>query len=95
MNSAAVEQMNARLKVAMDPPERVADELLKLLAGRRFSAVVGRAEKFFVKLNAVLPGIVDRAVRGQLSVVRAFARGLHSQPAEAPRAPIPQEIFSK
>jgi short-subunit dehydrogenase len=95
MNSAAVEQMNARLKVAMDPPERVADEFLKLLAGRRFSAVVGRPEKFFVKLNAVLPGIVDRAVRGQLSVVRAFARRLHSQPAEGTRVPIPQEIFSK
>jgi short-subunit dehydrogenase len=74
MNSSAVMEMNARLKVAMDPPERVARELIALLERPRFSAVVGWPEKFFVKLNAVLPGVVDRAIRGQLSIVRAFAR---------------------
>lgn len=75
MNSAAVVEMNSRLKVAMDPPERVARELIALLGRPGFSAVVGWPERLFVKLNAVLPGIVDRAVRGQLSVVRAFAPG--------------------
>jgi short-subunit dehydrogenase len=80
MNSAAVVAMNACLKVAMDPPERVARELIVLLGHRGFSAVVGWPERLFVKLNAVLPGIVDRAVRGQLSVVRAFALG-HSSGA--------------
>ncbi|HYJ42251.1 MAG TPA: SDR family oxidoreductase [Steroidobacteraceae bacterium] len=84
MNTAAVVEMNSRLKVAMDPPERVARELIALFKRRRSSAVVGWPEKAFVKLNAVLPGIVDRAVRGQLSIVRAFARRLR-----------PQEIFSK
>lgn len=83
MNSAVVEEMNSRLKVSMDPPERVAGELIALLAGRRNSAVVGWPEKAFVKVNAVLPGIVDRAVRGQLSTIRAFAQGLR-----------PQETFS-
>ncbi len=84
MNCAAVEEMNARLKVTMDPPERVARELVSLFARRRFSAVVGWPEKAFVKVNALLPGIVDRAVRGQLSIVRAFARRLR-----------PQEILSR
>ena len=79
MNSAAVEEMNSRLKVAMDPPERVARELIALLKRGRNSAVVGWPEKAFVKVNAVLPGIVDRAVRGQLPIVRAFARGLRPQ----------------
>jgi short-subunit dehydrogenase len=74
MNSAAVEEMNARLAVAMDPPERVARELIALLGRRRSSAVVGWPEKLFVKINAVLPGVVDRAVRGQLAAIRAFAR---------------------
>jgi short-subunit dehydrogenase len=82
MNCSAVEAMNARLEVAMDPPERVARELITLLTGRRYSAVVGWPEKFFVKVNAVLPGIVDRAVRAQLSIIRAFARRLR-----------PEEIF--
>jgi short-subunit dehydrogenase len=79
MNSAAVEEMNSRLKVAMDPPARVAGELIALLKHRRNSAVVGWPEKAFVKVNALLPGIVDRAVRGQLPLVRAFARGLRPQ----------------
>jgi short-subunit dehydrogenase len=89
MNSSAVEEMNASLKVAMDPPERVAGELVSLLKRRRNSAVVGWPEKLFVKVNAVLPGIVDRAVRGQLTTIRAFASGEPEQSA------LPQEIFSK
>jgi len=79
MNSTAVEEMNSRLKVAMDPPERVARELIALLERGGNSTVIGWPEKAFAKVNAVLPGIVDRAVRGQLSIVRAFARGLRPQ----------------
>lgn len=82
MNSAAVEEMNAQLAVAMDPPERVARQLIALLEPRRHSSVVGWPEKFFVKLNALLPGLVDRTVRGQLPLIRAFAA-------------VRQEIFSK
>jgi len=89
MNSSAVDEMNARLKVAMDPPERVARELIALLKRHGNSAVVGWPEKVFVKVNAVLPGVVDRAVRGQLSTIRALARG------EPVHGAIPQEIFSK
>ena len=79
MNSAAVEEMNSRLKVAMDPPERVARELISLLKRRPYSAVVGWPERLFVKLNAVFPGVVDRALRGQLSIVRMFAGRLRPQ----------------
>jgi short-subunit dehydrogenase len=76
INTAAVEEMNSRLGVSMDPPERVAAELVRLLQGRRRSVVVGWPEKLFVKLNALLPGIVDASVRKQLSIIRHFARRL-------------------
>ena len=66
--------MNSQLGVAMDPPERVARELISLLQRRRHSAVIGWPEKWFVKVNALLPRLVDRALRGQLSLIRAFAR---------------------
>jgi short-subunit dehydrogenase len=82
MNSSAVDEMNSRLKVAMDPPERVARELIALFKRRRYSAIVGWPEKAVARINAVLPGVVDLAVRGQLSIVRTFARRLR-----------PQEIF--
>jgi short-subunit dehydrogenase len=83
MNSAAVEQMNAQLGVAMDPPDRVAHELIALLRGSAASAVIGWPEKLFVKVNALLPAIVDRALRAKLSLIRAFSR----------RAPISQETL--
>jgi short-subunit dehydrogenase len=86
MNSAAVEDLNARLGVSMDPPERVARELIALLADRRSSAIVGWPEKAFARVNALLPGVVDRAAREQLPLIRALARRL---PADHP-----EEILS-
>lgn len=74
INSPAVEKMNATLGVTMDPPERVAQELVALLARGQPSAVVGWPEKLFVRINALLPGIVDRAIRKQLPVIRSSAR---------------------
>jgi short-subunit dehydrogenase len=74
INPASVQEMNARLKVAMDPPERVAAELLRLLEGRRHSAVVGWPESVFVRINALLPRLVDRSIRRQLPIIRLFAR---------------------
>ena len=84
MNSASAEQLNLELGVAMDPPERVALELVALLKSSATSAVIGWPEKLFVKVNALLPGIVDRALRAKLSLIRAFSR----------RTPIALEISS-
>jgi short-subunit dehydrogenase len=78
INSAAVENMNAQLGVAMDPPERVARELVNMLRRGRTSAVVGWPEKLFVRINAILPGIVDRAIRRQLPIIRRSASRLRA-----------------
>jgi short-subunit dehydrogenase len=91
MNSAAAEEMNARLGVTMDPPERVARELVTLLEGSRRSAVVGWPEKLFVRINALLPGLVDRAMRGQLTLIRACTRPARTPPISAAT---PKEILS-
>lgn len=73
MNSPSVAAMNQELGTAMDPPERVATELVALLtrgSGERF---VGWPERLFIKLNSVLPAMVDRALLRQLPVVRRHA----------------------
>jgi len=91
INSSTVETMNRELGVAMDPPARVADELVALLRSGRTSAVVGWPEKVFVKVNALLPAIVDRALRKQLPIIQRYARA--SQPAHAPSlAPAPVTV---
>ncbi|MCZ8131912.1 MAG: SDR family oxidoreductase [Steroidobacteraceae bacterium] len=74
MNGAAVEAMNAELGVAMDAPARVAARLRRLLERGEPSAVVGWPEGFYTRLNAVLPGAVDGALRKQLPVIRRHAR---------------------
>jgi short-subunit dehydrogenase len=74
INSSSVESMNRELGVATDPPERVAEELMALLRSGRASAVVGWPEKLFVRVNGLLPAIVDRAVRRQLPIIKRYAR---------------------
>ena len=95
INTAAVEEMNSRLKVSMDPPERVARELVRLLLRRRHSVVVGWPECVFVRINALLPGIVDRSIRRQLSTIQQFARRLRvpRQPS-AGSAPVSNQMGS-
>jgi short-subunit dehydrogenase len=81
INSTAVERMNAELKVAVDPPERVAHEVRVLLERDRAHAVIGWPEKLFVRVNALLPRVVDRAIHGQLPTIKRYARGAPSPQA--------------
>ncbi|AKH70824.1 short-chain dehydrogenase of unknown substrate specificity [Spongiibacter sp. IMCC21906] len=76
MNTAAVVAMNKALGNAMDTPEVVAQALLKLLSkgAHPGSRYLGWPERFFVRLNALLPGVVAKALRKQLPVIRRFAK---------------------
>ncbi|HET7202379.1 MAG TPA: SDR family oxidoreductase [Steroidobacteraceae bacterium] len=73
MNASAVERMNVELGVAMDPPELVAQAACDMLQRGRFEAVLGWPEKLFVRINALLPRIVDGSLRRQLPVIRRHA----------------------
>jgi short-subunit dehydrogenase len=81
INSMAVESMNRELGVAMDPPERVARELVALLQSGEYSATVGWPEKLFVRINALWPKLVDGAARKQLPIIERYARGSAPQAA--------------
>ncbi|MBE9538772.1 MAG: SDR family oxidoreductase [Proteobacteria bacterium] len=73
MNSPAVVAMNKELGNAMDSPHWVAAELLKLLNKSTGSRYLGWPERFFIKLNGLFPSIVDKALAGQLPVIRRQA----------------------
>jgi short-subunit dehydrogenase len=73
INSTAVEQLNEALGVATDTPQAVARAACQLLERGGAESVVGWPEKFFARLNAVLPRIVDRALGKQLPVIRRYA----------------------
>jgi hypothetical protein len=74
MNSAQVVAMNDALNVAMDDPLQVADQVAQAIIREREELYLGWPEKLFVRLNSLLPRVVDQALRKQLPIIQRFAR---------------------
>lgn len=74
MNSADVVAMNDALKVGMDDPQAVARQIVRAIVAEREELYLGWPEKLFVRLNGLLPRLVDQALRKQLPVIKRFAR---------------------
>ncbi|RMF97710.1 MAG: SDR family oxidoreductase [Gammaproteobacteria bacterium] len=80
INSAAVDAMNEALGNHVDSPDAVARAVCRTLEKGRGFAVVGWPEKLFARLNALLPGIVERAIVRQLPLIRKCARSQGESP---------------
>lgn len=72
MNAPAVEAMNRELGNTMDSPERVARQVRRAIEHGRKETRLGGPERLFARLNALLPGLVDLALRQQLATIRRF-----------------------
>lgn len=72
LNSPVVDALNEALGNAVDDPHIVADALVALLENENNTRYLGWPEKLFVRINQILPGIVDNALKKQLSVIRSF-----------------------
>ncbi|MGG2396594.1 SDR family oxidoreductase [Pseudomonas sp. SH1-B] len=77
MNVPSVVAMNDELGVAMDDPQQVADELLQAIRREQEERYLGWPERLFVRLNGLLPRVVDQALRKQLPIIQRFARHKH------------------
>ncbi len=74
INKSNVVAMNQKLGNATDESEVVAQALLNMLTKpSAFEAFIGWPEKLFVRVNAVLPSLVDSALKKQLDTIRDFA----------------------
>jgi short-subunit dehydrogenase len=74
LNSPAQMALNAELGVASDAPEVVARALLDLLDGTRGERHIGWPERLFVRINRMLPSLVDSSLLKQLPVIRRHAQ---------------------
>ena len=75
LNTDTVVAMNDELGTAMDDPSQVANEVLAAIHGSaRTDKFIGWPEKIFVRINALLPAVVDSSLRKQLPIIRRFAR---------------------
>lgn len=72
INSAAVSALNRELKTTEDTPERVAGELMRFLGNGKWEQTIGRKEAFFILLNKLAPSLPDKAILGQLPIIRKY-----------------------
>lgn len=75
-NTPAVDALNAELRTPQDDPRDVATQLLAAICRGDRRRQLGWPEKLFARLNGVFPALIDRALRGQLPVVRRHARAV-------------------
>ena len=81
LNGDALTALNDELGTAMDTPANVAEELVALLRRPARERLLGMPEKFFARVNQLLPGLVDNGLRKQLDTIRRYARRGKPRPA--------------
>ena len=72
INTDQVMQMNAELKTDSDTPGQVAKEFMKFLSGNAWEKKLGFKESFFVLMNKLFPGVPDKAIQGQLPIIKKY-----------------------
>lgn len=70
INSSQVDDMNKALGNSVDTPEFVAQQFIAFLKTHTREATVGWPEKLFVRLNGLLPNLVDNAIKSKLSIIK-------------------------
>src|SRR6185295_15029378 len=70
LNSPAVSAMHRDLRTAQDTPRLVAERLLRFIGTTAGECRIGFPEKLYAFLNRLIPAITDRAIAGQLAVIR-------------------------
>ncbi len=72
INSSAVDEMNKKLGNSIDRPAEVAAALMVQLTTGSSRTAVGWPEKLFIRLNGLLPEVVDRALAKKLKNISHF-----------------------
>ncbi len=73
-NSEAVLRMAEVVKMKLDEPQVVAGAIVAAIRSERNEAYLGWPEKLFVRINALLPRLVDNGVRKQNRQAAGFVR---------------------
>lgn len=74
LNPPAVNELNEKLGNKVDSPFLVAGLIRRAIARSRGEVTFGWPEKLFVRVNALLPRVVDGAIGSKLAVIKQFAK---------------------
>jgi short-subunit dehydrogenase len=72
INTSKVEEMNDVLGTKMDSPDQVASAFIKFVKSRKNRFYMGWPEKLFVRINSVLPSIVDKSMLKKLPIIKRY-----------------------
>ena len=75
MNSDVIMRMGEATGMNMDEPELVVEKIIAAIENDRKDVYLGFPESLFVRINGILPRIVDGAVAAQNRIARKFAKG--------------------
>ncbi|NNM82036.1 MAG: SDR family oxidoreductase [Burkholderiales bacterium] len=75
INAGAVSRMSEAMKVNMDEPEVVAAAIVSAIEQDKSEQYIGFPESLFVRINAILPALVDGSIRKQTPAIREYAAG--------------------
>ncbi len=84
LNSGLIPELHRRTGVVSDTPDMVADMLLAAIRDDRKSLTIGFPERLFVRLNAVLPGLIDRGLRSKRDIADRLLDTPHATPHATP-----------
>ena len=73
LNPPIVHEMAARGMMKMDEPEPVARAIVRAIAAEKSEVYLGFPESLFARVNALFPGLVDRALARQRPHLQTFA----------------------
>jgi short-subunit dehydrogenase len=71
--ASSFSRMASATHMPLDAPELVARRVVRALETDAKDRYLGRAEPFFVRLNALWPRLVDRALAGRTETMKPFA----------------------
>jgi short-subunit dehydrogenase len=71
-NTEQVVDMNKALGNGVDSAEQVAEAFIGFLGHSRHRTFLGWPEKLFVRLNGILPTVVDQAIAKKLSIIKRY-----------------------
>jgi len=74
MNDDAVMKMGAATGMNMDPPETVVARIVDAIDDDHKDTYIGFPESLFVRINVILPRLVDMMLAKQNRIARKFAR---------------------
>lgn len=72
LNSSAVYDMAKEVNMNMDKPDAVARQIIHSISKDHKEKYLGFPEKLFVRINAIIPGLVDKATRSQNKIARKY-----------------------